>query len=223
MSTYVITEPCVGVKEGSCVDVCPAACIHTTPDAPQYYIDPDICIACEQCVIVCPVEAIFLDVEVPEKWHSYIDINADFFRKNKEAPQPVPVATAMHMILAVQKYAAENGIAVAAAVVDEGGSPIAFARMDSTNDQAVDLALKKAQTSASFHIPTHELAPNAQQPWFRSLLVFSAGRFVAMGGAIPIVDGPFVLGAIGVAGSTTPQQDIQCCRVGLAALEGTAH
>ena len=42
MATYVITEACIGVKDATCVDVCPAACIHTTPDAPQYYIDPEI-------------------------------------------------------------------------------------------------------------------------------------------------------------------------------------
>ncbi len=51
--TYVITEPCIGEKNGACVDVCPASCIHTTPDAPQNYIDPAICIECEQCVLVC--------------------------------------------------------------------------------------------------------------------------------------------------------------------------
>ncbi len=86
---YIIAEPCVDVKSGECVDVCPVACIHTTPDSPQNYIDPDICIECEQCVIVCPVEAIFLDTDLPEKWHEYIDINAAFFRKNKAAPEPI--------------------------------------------------------------------------------------------------------------------------------------
>src|ERR687886_1430838 len=83
--TYVITEPCIGEKNGACVDVCPAACIHTTPDAPQNYIDPDICIECEQCVLVCPVNAIFLDREVPSEWTRYIDVNADFFRSHKAA------------------------------------------------------------------------------------------------------------------------------------------
>ncbi|MEP7041053.1 MAG: ferredoxin, partial [Chloroflexota bacterium] len=27
--TYVIAEPCIGVKDASCVDVCPVDCIHT--------------------------------------------------------------------------------------------------------------------------------------------------------------------------------------------------
>ena len=66
--TYVITEACIGEKNGACVDVCPAACIHTTLDAPQNYIDPNVCIECEQCVLVCPVHAVFLDVELPEEW-----------------------------------------------------------------------------------------------------------------------------------------------------------
>src|SRR5205814_10579864 len=83
--TYVITEPCIGVKEGACVDVCPAACIHTTPDAPQNFIDPDVCIECEQCVLVCPVDAVFLDVEVPSEWAPFITVNAEFFTRNRAA------------------------------------------------------------------------------------------------------------------------------------------
>ena len=77
--TYVIVEPCINEKNGACVDVCPAACIHTTPDSPQNYIDPDVCIECEQCVLVCPVDAVFLDTEVPEQWQSFIAKNSAFF------------------------------------------------------------------------------------------------------------------------------------------------
>lgn len=28
--TYVITQPCIGTKVASCVDVCPVDCIHPT-------------------------------------------------------------------------------------------------------------------------------------------------------------------------------------------------
>src|SRR5258707_6180269 len=85
--TYVITEPCIGEKNGACVDVCPAACIHTTADAPQNYIDPDVCIECEQCVLVCPVQAEFLHVDVPAASENDIHINADFFRPHKRKPE----------------------------------------------------------------------------------------------------------------------------------------
>jgi NAD-dependent dihydropyrimidine dehydrogenase PreA subunit len=47
---YVITEPCIGVKDTGCVDVCPVDCIHPRKDemgfvaALQLYIEPDECI-----------------------------------------------------------------------------------------------------------------------------------------------------------------------------------
>ena len=41
---YVIAEPCIGVKDASCVAVCPVECIYEGDD--QYYINPDECIDC---------------------------------------------------------------------------------------------------------------------------------------------------------------------------------
>src|SRR5438067_2981121 len=102
--TYVITEPCVGEKNGACVDVCPAGCIHTTPNAPQNYIDPAVCIECEQCVLVCPVNAVFLDKELPAEWVHFADINSEFFQDNK----PVGTLTSVDgqvMLDAVCTYA----------------------------------------------------------------------------------------------------------------------
>jgi NAD-dependent dihydropyrimidine dehydrogenase PreA subunit len=32
--TYVIKEPCIGVKDASCTEVCPVDCIHPTADEP---------------------------------------------------------------------------------------------------------------------------------------------------------------------------------------------
>ena len=79
--TYVIAETCIGVKDASCVDVCPVDCIHTTDEAPMYYIDPDECIDCGACEPECPVTAIFAEDALPEKWNSFIQINADFFKR----------------------------------------------------------------------------------------------------------------------------------------------
>ena len=33
--TYIITSPCVGLKDGACIDVCPVDCIYTTEDDNQ--------------------------------------------------------------------------------------------------------------------------------------------------------------------------------------------
>ncbi|HXE73379.1 MAG TPA: ferredoxin family protein [Candidatus Nitrosotenuis sp.] len=78
--THVIAEPCIGVKDASCVEVCPVDCIHGKEEDPQYYINPDDCIDCGACVAVCPVEAIFPEEELPEKWKHFLKINADYFK-----------------------------------------------------------------------------------------------------------------------------------------------
>ena len=77
--TYVIVEPCIGVKDASCVDVCPVDCIHATDDDAMYFIDPDECIDCGACQPECPVTAIFAEDAVPEQWTNFIQINADYF------------------------------------------------------------------------------------------------------------------------------------------------
>ena len=77
--TYTITEPCIGTKDASCVDVCPVDCIHTTADDPQYYIDPSMCIDCAACEPVCPVSAIFFEDDVPEDQKKFTPINAEWF------------------------------------------------------------------------------------------------------------------------------------------------
>ncbi|MCL4494879.1 MAG: ferredoxin family protein [Firmicutes bacterium] len=77
---YVIAEPCIDVKDASCVEVCPVDCIATTDEANQYYIDPETCIDCGACVPECPVQAIFELSELPPEWESFIQLNADFFK-----------------------------------------------------------------------------------------------------------------------------------------------
>jgi ferredoxin len=64
---YVIAEPCIGVKDNSCVE------------AEQLYIDPDECIDCDACVEACPVDAIFAEDQLPHEWLRYAQINADYY------------------------------------------------------------------------------------------------------------------------------------------------
>ena len=78
--TYVIVEPCVGVKDSACVDVCPVDCIYTTDEEKMYFIQPDECIDCAACEPVCPVTAIFAADAVPDQWKNYTAINKDFFK-----------------------------------------------------------------------------------------------------------------------------------------------
>ncbi len=79
--TYVIAQPCIGVKDNSCVEVCPVDCIHSTDDADQYFINPDECIDCGVCAEVCPVEAIFFEDDLPEQWAAFKETNAVFYKQ----------------------------------------------------------------------------------------------------------------------------------------------
>jgi len=87
---YVIAEPCIGVKDTACVDVCPVDCIHPSKAeaayeaAEQLYISPDECIDCGACVPACPVEAIFPEDEVPEKWANFKEKNVDYYHLSAE-------------------------------------------------------------------------------------------------------------------------------------------
>ena len=44
------------------------------------YIDPEVCIDCGACEPACPVQAIFPQDLVPEKWAHYTQINADWYK-----------------------------------------------------------------------------------------------------------------------------------------------
>ena len=73
---YVIAEPCIGTKDASCVEVCPVDCIYEGED--QYYIHPEECIDCGACEPECPVEAIFPEDALPDKWEPFVKINYAF-------------------------------------------------------------------------------------------------------------------------------------------------
>src|SRR2546428_3160393 len=75
---YIIAEPCIGLKDRSCVDVCPVDCIYEGED--QLYIHPDECIDCGACEPECPVTAIFPEEDTPPQWKSYIAKNRDVFQ-----------------------------------------------------------------------------------------------------------------------------------------------
>jgi NAD-dependent dihydropyrimidine dehydrogenase PreA subunit len=75
--TYVIGEPCIDVMDRACVEECPVDCIYE--GGRSLYIHPDECVDCGACEPVCPVEAIYYEDDLPEKWQIYTEDNARFF------------------------------------------------------------------------------------------------------------------------------------------------
>ena len=81
--TYIIAEPCIDLKDKSCIDVCPVDCIHEA--GRMLVIDPEECIDCGACEPECPVEAIFTEEDVPDEWKPYTEINVLWFNDKDAA------------------------------------------------------------------------------------------------------------------------------------------
>ena len=84
--TYIIAEPCIDVKDKSCIDVCPVDCIHEVDR--MLVIDAEECIDCGACEPECPVEAIFPEEDVPANMKSYIQLNRDVFKSDTPPGRP---------------------------------------------------------------------------------------------------------------------------------------
>ena len=82
--TYIIAEPCIDIKDRSCVDVCPVDCIHEFDRI--LVIDPEECIDCGACEPECPVEAIFPEDALPEKWEPFVKINYAYGESGRDQP-----------------------------------------------------------------------------------------------------------------------------------------
>ena len=75
--TYVIAEPCIDIKDKSCIEECPVDCIYEGDR--MLYIQPDECVDCGACEPVCPVEAIYYEDDVPAAWKEFGKVAGEFF------------------------------------------------------------------------------------------------------------------------------------------------
>jgi NAD-dependent dihydropyrimidine dehydrogenase PreA subunit len=101
---FVITDPCIGTKDASCVDVCPVDCIHPRKDEPDFatatmlFIHPDECIDCGACVPACPVAAIYDSPEsTPASQKGLIEANAVFRPGDSAAAAQAEAMVKAHM------------------------------------------------------------------------------------------------------------------------------
>jgi glc operon protein GlcG len=123
------------------------------------------------------------------------------------------VAEARQIIEAAKVEATKNQWAVSIAVVDDGGFLLALERMDGAFPQSPELAFKKAWTSAMVRMPTKTMEDMVKE---RPALLGFPGQVRVQGG-LPIKVGEEWVGAVGVSGAASPQ-DEQVARAGIAVL-----
>ena len=129
----------------------------------------------------------------------------------------IPLAKALALISAGEEEARRQELALAFAIVDDGGHVVALHRMDGAPWIAPEVALGKAWTAAAYRAPSA-----AQGEKMKELHAFSAsisaatgGRFTPQIGGLPITDdGGAVIGAMGASGGTG-QQDEDVVRAAL--------
>lgn len=129
----------------------------------------------------------------------------------------ITLEDARRVVSAAEEKAREIGVPMNVAVVDGGRDLKAFARMEDAWLGSIDIAINKAFTSASFKMPTGDLAEMTQpgQPLY-GLDSTNNGRVVNFAGGIPIERDGQVVGAVGVSGGTV-DQDQQVAEAGIAA------
>lgn len=131
----------------------------------------------------------------------------------------VSLAEANAIMQAAIEKARELNIRVSVAVCDAGGRLIALNRMDGAIWASVLGCQGKAITSSAFSRPSGDIAGRADHPGIRAIIAAEGGHMVPLQGAVPILRRGALIGACGVGGGTS-EQDEECARAGVAAIGG---
>jgi uncharacterized protein GlcG (DUF336 family) len=126
-------------------------------------------------------------------------------------------AEAQRILQAAQAKAQEMGVKVGISVVDGRGDLLTMVRLDGASWRSPILSRGKAMASVTFGISSGDLAERANTPVMQAMMISQAGNFVPGQGALPINRGGEVIGAVGVSGGTS-QEDEDIARAGINAL-----
>ena len=103
---------------------------------------------------------------------------------------------------------------VSIAITDASGDLLGFLKMDGASTGSVDISLGKARTAARYARPTKVYADRVLND---SLTILSVPGVVALQGGLPIMVNGRVIGAVGVSGVTSAQ-DEQIAAAAIAAV-----
>ena len=121
---------------------------------------------------------------------------------------------------AVAEAKSKNAPGGAIAVVDEGGNLVAVERLDNTFAAGANISIGKARTAALFKRPTKffEDVINKGRTAMTTL-----NDFTPLQGRIPIVIDGQIIGAVGVSGAASAQQDKEIALAGANAFASETH
>src|SRR5215217_5623172 len=116
--------------------------------------------------------------------------------------------------------AAERGVAPVISVVDAGGALMYLVRPDGAQVASVEVTTDKARTAAIYRRPSRDFEEQASNGRPSALHL---ARAVPLQGGMPIAIGGEVVGAVGVSGATSADEDQELALVGVRAAEAAAN
>ena len=131
----------------------------------------------------------------------------------------ISLADAKRIVEVVCRRAVELNKPVTVAVVDTGGSIVALERMDGARPLQGSIATAKAYTAAIMQRPSIMLKgwADSQPGFFAQVSTMGLHPIVATDGGIPIKQAGALIGGLGIAGGTGPE-DQQVCEESLREL-----
>jgi uncharacterized protein GlcG (DUF336 family) len=127
------------------------------------------------------------------------------------------LAATNRIMAAAIAQAEELNIKVSVAVVDAGGRLLGLQRMDGAIWASAYGCQGKAVASAAFGQPSGAMQARAEAPTPSGIRQRSGSEMIFGQGAVPIISDGEVVGACGVGGGTS-EEDEQCAAAGAAAL-----
>jgi uncharacterized protein GlcG (DUF336 family) len=109
----------------------------------------------------------------------------------------------------------KQGIQIGVTVVDRSGDTMVFLRDTMAPRVTIEVSRQKAYTAVNFNAPLSTMENRFTKPFAVGKvdgLVFSAG-------GIPIEAAGNIVGAVGVSGAATGEQDEACAREGIKAIQ----
>jgi len=122
---------------------------------------------------------------------------------------------AQKMVDAAVAKAKEIGVSENVVILDDGGNLKAFIRMDGAPIPTIEMAQNKAYT-ALLGVSTQDFFNFIQGDPSLLAGIPALPRIAAWGGGLPIKVNGELVGAIGVSGAPTVQNDVDCARAALA-------
>lgn len=127
---------------------------------------------------------------------------------------PIGLEAAQALIARATEAARARNFRMAFAVVEPSGSLVAFARMDDVQYGSIAVSQRKAVSAAQFRQPTASMEERVAGG---RMAILGMHEMLPVAGGVPIVVDGRIVGAIGVSGASSAQDD-EIARATLAAV-----